>query len=769
MNMFDQNPYRILGIFSNVSQSELIKQKTRQARFLSVGKSETAATDFPFLGTDFSFRTIDSIEEAAKRIEQPEDKLIYSLLWFINHSSVDDIAFEHLRAGNTEKAEAVWRLAVEGKEVSPRNFSCLLNLSSFLIANEAYKYRERERPCVDRDGRPLLINRDVIPYDVGALSEAFALKNRLLNSEGIKLVADIIVDGTLDGKSSSLVGNLDDLAAERLADIILSWSPGSVRLSHPNLIASVSEMSRTMGSHLKSRLTDGPISEFRREIEKARNRVEVDKRDAVKAGIDLNTAGKKLLRKIVGAVGVDDILAETIRNDLAAQILNCSIAYFNEFHESSEINPGDDALRLLELAAGLNPTGEVALRISSNRPIISRYQRIEKIRKETALEKRRIELVISAIGTSPSCSAIYKAALKIQEIISDAKSKAGIRSNSIESLVEHGFVPLFDLTIKQINDLQSTLSSPINDELKLLTVIKLREELLEARKVVELAIREGAKGSFRERLQENLKILKGLISSIPEIKGLAPSNMPQNKPPTTRINVQPYSKSISCRGWLGILVIVFLSIVFVIENVSKKWNSIESKPVQEYAIPSIGMERIQGGMCPTEEPCRVNEIVVIEPFDLDIHEVSRKDFQSFVDGPLFSGERWRFKRPRIGEEELPMSNVTFNEAEQFCSANKKRLPTEQEWEFAARQKVPSDFRSSGTLIPTQSLPPFHLMAGNVSEWVSSEKYRSTNNRVVRGGNYRNLDADIGRKLSLPNMTRQRDIGFRCAKTPEPLN
>lgn len=135
----------------------------------------------------------------------------------------------------------------------------------------------------------------------------------------------------------------------------------------------------------------------------------------------------------------------------------------------------------------------------------------------------------------------------------------------------------------------------------------------------------------------------------------------------------------------------------------------------------------------------------------------------------------RYKGPH-----LPVDQVNWFNARRYCEAVGLRLPTEAEWEYAARGGGTAARYSSLDSIAwydPNSKDQTHPVAekeandfglydalGNVWEWVQDSYSADPRKRILRGGSFYNLARDLrvsNRLWAFPE-TGHRNMGIRCA-------
>lgn len=202
--------------------------------------------------------------------------------------------------------------------------------------------------------------------------------------------------------------------------------------------------------------------------------------------------------------------------------------------------------------------------------------------------------------------------------------------------------------------------------------------------------------------------------------------------------------------------------------------------------------------------------VKIDSFYIDKYEVTNKDYLKFCQETGHKlPEFWNIDIFKSGENYLnyPVVGINFGDAKKYAEWAGKRLPTEAEWEFAARgglegkdfpngdvwtiEKAKQDSKGWKNLIElVGNYEPngygLYDMGGNVWEWVAdrhSETYyeESKNdnpqgpvkgsNRVIRGGSWHSgeMCKKVFYRKGLISNWCDFAVGFRCVSAFTGLN
>jgi len=110
MDAIINNPFRILGLPPSISDKVIEKRVSDLIIYAEMGKKIQYETDFEFLGN--VDRSANKIKEAAKKLENKELKLFYSLLYFVIKDESDRKAMQFLEGKDYLSAISLWENSI---------------------------------------------------------------------------------------------------------------------------------------------------------------------------------------------------------------------------------------------------------------------------------------------------------------------------------------------------------------------------------------------------------------------------------------------------------------------------------------------------------------------------------------------------------------------------------------------------------------------------------------------------------------------------------
>lgn len=576
MNPILANPFRALGLIANSSEREIQKQVATFSAYARVGKPIESDCDFPLLPP--VERTEETIRFAAGKIEQPVNRLHYALFWFLSSNHIDETALGYLRNNDSAKAAEIWNLAVLDKSITAKNFSAAHNLATlqFLFSS---------------------LNGSLNP---AIFESAVRLKGKAVSE-------------CFDEFTRQVAG--DKVSADRL-EILKLFSDDIIRFSDLHnghlaiLVNAFTEFPANIRSYVVGKVIDRPVANIREQIEEAVAARVDNPEDAEIFGDELYEASIEDLNMLRSILGPEHPQFQMIANDLANELLQCSIDFFNEFVDSDDIDPGEDALRLINYARSVGPTGAVKHRIEENAPTIERW--VAETANRTL--NKSVSTDIEFIGTKLKLFQSEKeSAKRAAELIEVCKPALANLAHSLAN--EQGlYMKLCDavasnalgMAVSSVNRVQEEYSllqgffSGTARSISLEAISKARDisdvkrEVSDASAVISLLAGMDMSSSVRQRCQENARVLKRLREDL-GIRAQRPSAKQSAATTNTPAFTAPLSTSPGAFsrffgwltespkrffGFLGILgavgLCVFSSLVSNNTGTSKNTNAVSS-------------------------------------------------------------------------------------------------------------------------------------------------------------------------------------------------
>ena len=275
-----QNPYRILGVYANSPKRDIVSNKGKATAFLKVNKPVEYPLDLKGI-LPAPNRTLDLMNEAEAHLAIAKEQIKYAQFWFLQKMSpLDDIAFNHLLAGNMSGAKEIW-----SKQES------LSSLQNKLV-------------CYLIESKPWL---------------AIKTAEKLYEKFGADYIRKIDANCTLQMSAVDLMHQFIDALGE---DIGMQKLLGY-------------ELGTETKAYISSQTVGPLINKISSEVEKTKKVDHKDPKARIEAARELMANTKEPFSQLKSILSATDPQYQMIADKLGLEILQCGIDYFNNSEDDN--------------------------------------------------------------------------------------------------------------------------------------------------------------------------------------------------------------------------------------------------------------------------------------------------------------------------------------------------------------------------------------------------------------------------------------------------
>lgn len=470
MNILQNNPYRQLGVYSNSPTKERLANHNRMKAFLKVGKSVSFPLDVPQYLSSIN-RTEASAADAEAKLTLPKDQILYAQFWFIKTSPLDEVAFNHLFAGEIENAEEIWQKR-----------ECLSALQNRIV-------------CA------LIRNR----YDSAIMcAEVLYGNTQYLN----QFVSTIIGTGGNFDVSNLAFSFLDILCDEIGASKLLPFITNS-----------------SWKEHIGEKAVKPLVDSIQEAINIAQKTKGKGSNARLNAGETLRRNTRNAILQLKGFLSTKDLQYQMIADKLGLEILQCGIDYFNN---SEEPDAAHKAMSLQKYAKSIvvgqmakdrcKENVDILQKIIDNLPPAAVFEEDRAIHEELRKYCLLPDKICHAITLLNNTKSYLQSIRRILGVSNSyyLKISTKVVGNALSNVIE------------EVNEAQSILNVDKDDPNAKLTaflgITHLKSVLEEAWKATKIMDGFDMEADYKSgRYSENRSILRDLCNKL----GVSTSSYPQ--------------------------------------------------------------------------------------------------------------------------------------------------------------------------------------------------------------------------------------------------
>jgi hypothetical protein len=287
IKIIKDNPFRILGVYSNAGVKDILSNKNRMSKFAAVGKEVSFPNDFETLLGKID-RSEERINQASADLDLPKNKIKYALFWFINLTPIDNMALDYLISGDKQKCREIL--------MKKNNFSSI-------------------------------INRAVRAFVLNQYKNAVNYICALIHTEQFR--QDFV---------HTIAGDNFNISETELSQLFIDtlWEQDPNRGWYTVFISCPYVRDQDK-NYLLSKLVSKPIKELEGLISSTKKTAGQNCRVRYQAGVKLKQSAEKLLPELEETLGFNNMKYTALCDSIAREILQCGIDYYNDTGEDDSL------------------------------------------------------------------------------------------------------------------------------------------------------------------------------------------------------------------------------------------------------------------------------------------------------------------------------------------------------------------------------------------------------------------------------------------------
>ncbi len=396
MNIVINNPYRVLGVYANSPKKDIVANKGKATAFLKVNRSVEYPLDLKGILPSLS-RTLEMMNEAESHLAIAKEQIKYAQFWFVKMTPPDDVAFNHLIAGNIASAEEIW-----SKQES---------LSSLQNKMVCFLIEDKPRAAV-------------------------MAAEKLYEKFGDTYINKVNANCTLQLSSPDLLYQFLNTLGEEIG--------------FPKLIGLVS--SEEAKNYIRSKTIDPLISKISSEVDKTKKVDHKDPKARIEAAKILVTNTREPFTQLKSILLSTDSQFQIISDKLGLEILQCGIDYYNN---SDDDDAPHTAMKMQKYAQSVVVGTLARQRCDENvkilQKVIEQLPPQEIIREDRAIKReleKYIELPVKIIN---AITLLKQTKPHLQSI----KQKLGVKNKNYISLSTLVVNNALHNVIEEVNEAQN--------------------------------------------------------------------------------------------------------------------------------------------------------------------------------------------------------------------------------------------------------------------------------------------------------------------------